>query len=92
MRPMLASPGTAIPNGQQWTHEIKWDGMRVLADVTDGRFRLGVGGADRGVEHQVERLVGGAHSDDLVNECSRTAVRLVGLDVTVDEEHCVPAG
>ena len=40
MRPMLASPGTAIPSGQQWTHEIKWDGMRVLADVADGQIRL----------------------------------------------------
>ena len=40
MRPMLASPGTAVPSGQQWTHEIKWDGMRVLADVADGRMKL----------------------------------------------------
>ena len=40
-----------------------------LADVTDGRFCLRVGGADCGVEHQMERLVRGAHSDDLVDEC-----------------------
>jgi len=40
MRPMLASQGTAIPRGPGWTHEIKWDGMRVLADVTGGRLRL----------------------------------------------------
>jgi bifunctional non-homologous end joining protein LigD len=37
---MLASAGTAIPTGPQWAHEIKWDGMRVLADATDGRLRL----------------------------------------------------
>jgi bifunctional non-homologous end joining protein LigD len=37
---MLASPGTVIPGGPEWAHEIKWDGMRVLADVRDGRLRL----------------------------------------------------
>jgi bifunctional non-homologous end joining protein LigD len=40
MRPMLASAGTVIPGGPEWTHEIKWDGMRVLADATDGRLKL----------------------------------------------------
>jgi bifunctional non-homologous end joining protein LigD len=40
MRPMLASQGTAIPSGPQWAHEVKWDGMRVLADVDDGRLAL----------------------------------------------------
>jgi bifunctional non-homologous end joining protein LigD len=37
---MLASAGTVIPGGPQWAHEIKWDGMRVLADVADGHLRL----------------------------------------------------
>ncbi|MEP7192941.1 MAG: non-homologous end-joining DNA ligase [Actinomycetota bacterium] len=37
---MLASPGTVIPHGPDWVHEVKWDGMRVLADVADGRLRL----------------------------------------------------
>jgi bifunctional non-homologous end joining protein LigD len=40
MRPMMASAGTVIPASAEWTHEIKWDGMRVLADVADGRLRL----------------------------------------------------
>ena len=40
MRPMLASQGTAIPHGPDWAHEVKWDGMRVLADVTQGRLKL----------------------------------------------------
>src|SRR5450631_2512275 len=40
MRPMLASAGTVIPRGPEWAHEIKWDGMRVLADVAGGRLRL----------------------------------------------------
>jgi len=37
---MLASPGSRIPTGPLWCHEIKWDGMRILADVRDGVLRL----------------------------------------------------
>jgi len=37
---MLASRGTAIPIGPGWVHEIKWDGMRLLAEVTDGAITL----------------------------------------------------
>jgi bifunctional non-homologous end joining protein LigD len=40
MRPMLATPTSSIPTGDQWRHEVKWDGMRVLADVSDGEVRL----------------------------------------------------
>lgn len=40
MRPMLASQGTAVPTGPEWIHEVKWDGMRVLADVRPGRLTL----------------------------------------------------
>ena len=40
MRPMLASRGTSVPTGEGWVHEVKWDGMRVLAEVLDGRLRL----------------------------------------------------
>ncbi|MGV8847616.1 non-homologous end-joining DNA ligase [Tessaracoccus sp.] len=40
VRPMLASPGVVIPSGPGWVHEVKWDGMRVLAGVSDGRVRL----------------------------------------------------
>ena len=43
MRPMLATPaeaGSPPPSGTEWAHEVKWDGMRLLADVTDGRLRL----------------------------------------------------
>jgi bifunctional non-homologous end joining protein LigD len=40
MRPMLASRGTAVPTGPEWVHEVKWDGIRVLAEVADGRLRL----------------------------------------------------
>ncbi|WP_170286034.1 non-homologous end-joining DNA ligase [Nocardioides rubriscoriae] len=44
MRPMLATPGDRVPPGEGWAHEVKWDGMRVLADSAGygerGRYRL----------------------------------------------------
>ena len=30
---MLATRGTHVPAGDEWQHEVKWDGMRVLVDV-----------------------------------------------------------
>lgn len=36
---MLATPG-ALPDGPEWLFEVKWDGMRLLADVVDGQLRL----------------------------------------------------
>lgn len=36
---MLATPG-ALPSGPGWIYEVKWDGMRVLADVVDGVLTL----------------------------------------------------
>ena len=40
MRPMLATRGTHVPTGDEWQHEVKWDGMRVLVDVRRGVARL----------------------------------------------------
>ncbi len=43
MRPMLATPldpGAGPPTGPDWEHEVKWDGMRLMADVRDGQVRL----------------------------------------------------
>ena len=43
MRPMLATKGTHVPPGSEWSHEVKWDGVRILGDVAagaDGRARL----------------------------------------------------
>ena len=37
MRPMLATRGTYVPPGDEWQHEVKWDGVRILADVTAER-------------------------------------------------------
>jgi len=40
MRPMLATRGTHVPVGEEWQHEVKWDGMRVLVEVRGGRSRI----------------------------------------------------
>ncbi len=40
MRPMLASKGTHVPTGDEWVHEVKWDGVRALPDVRDRRVRM----------------------------------------------------
>jgi bifunctional non-homologous end joining protein LigD len=37
---MLATRGTHVPAGEEWQHEVKWDGMRVLVEVRGGAARL----------------------------------------------------
>lgn len=37
---MLATRGTTVPSGPEWLHEVKWDGMRVLVEVTGGRLTV----------------------------------------------------
>ncbi|MCY7394613.1 MAG: non-homologous end-joining DNA ligase [Nocardioides sp.] len=34
MLPMLATQGSHVPTGPDWSHEVKWDGVRILTDVT----------------------------------------------------------
>ncbi len=36
---MLAQPGD-LPTGPEWAYELKWDGVRALADTRGGRLRL----------------------------------------------------
>ncbi len=40
MLPMLARSTDLVPAGAGWVHEVKWDGMRVLADVREGVVTL----------------------------------------------------
>lgn len=40
MRPMLATPADTVPEGEDWLHEVKWDGMRILAHVSGANVRL----------------------------------------------------
>jgi bifunctional non-homologous end joining protein LigD len=37
---MLATPGRTVPVGEEWTHEVKWDGIRVLGDCSSGLVRF----------------------------------------------------
>ncbi|NYD58004.1 bifunctional non-homologous end joining protein LigD [Nocardioides marinisabuli] len=34
LRPMLATKASSLPTGAEWSHEVKWDGVRILADLT----------------------------------------------------------
>lgn len=40
MKPMLATRGDHVPAGGGWAHEVKWDGIRALIEVRDGRVRI----------------------------------------------------
>src|SRR4051812_15071429 len=40
MRPMLATQGAHVPTGDEWAHEVKWDGVRALTEVRDGALRM----------------------------------------------------
>ena len=44
MQPMLATPGLRVPgagtDAGAWVHEVKWDGVRILADCSQGAVRL----------------------------------------------------
>ena len=39
-RPQLTSPAARPPEGEEWLHEIKFDGYRTIAWVDDGAVRL----------------------------------------------------
>jgi bifunctional non-homologous end joining protein LigD len=40
MQPMLATRGDHVPQGAEWAHEVKWDGIRALVEVADDRVRI----------------------------------------------------
>ena len=37
---MLATRGDHVPTGDEWVHEVKWDGIRALVEVADGVVRV----------------------------------------------------
>lgn len=39
-RPMLATLASEAPMGPGWSYEIKWDGIRALVLVADGRVEV----------------------------------------------------
>jgi bifunctional non-homologous end joining protein LigD len=40
MKPMLATRGDHVPTGSEWIHEVKWDGIRALIEVSEASFRI----------------------------------------------------
>lgn len=40
MRPMLATRGQQVPSGDDWLHEIKWDGFRALVEIKNGEVTV----------------------------------------------------
>ena len=41
---MMAAPGP-MPSGPGWSYEMKWDGIRIIAEVDDGVAGCGPGTA-----------------------------------------------
>ncbi len=39
-RPMLATPADAVPSGEGWLHEVKWDGYRAIVTIAGGVAEL----------------------------------------------------
>ena len=40
LRPQLATLAASAPTGEDWIHEIKFDGYRILARIADGKVQL----------------------------------------------------
>ena len=69
---MLATPAdldAGLPaNGELWAYEVKWDGMRVLADLRDGAVRLiNRTGHDVSVAFPELQALAGVHPDVLLD-------------------------
>ena len=76
--PMKATAGE-LPLGDGWTYEVKWDGMRALAFVEDGRLRV-QSANERDVTVSWPELAG------LPDALPASAVLLDGELVATDEE------
>ena len=58
--PMKATAG-ALPEGDGWVYEVKWDGMRAIVEVEDGHVRLqSANGKDATVSFPEMEGLGGA--------------------------------
>ena len=68
MEPMLATPATGpaeLPRGSDWSYEVKWDGVRALADTTSGTLRLW-SRQEREITLAYPELAGMAEVDDAI--------------------------
>ncbi|HEY2204698.1 MAG TPA: non-homologous end-joining DNA ligase [Pseudonocardia sp.] len=89
---MLATPGP-LPTGADWSYEVKWDGMRLLAEVTPGRGLRLASRTDRDMTRHFPELSGLADvAEDVLLDGE--AVLLVGgmpsFAALADRFHRVP--
>ncbi|HZF97510.1 MAG TPA: DNA polymerase ligase N-terminal domain-containing protein, partial [Pseudoxanthomonas sp.] len=70
--PQLASSHAVAPMGDDWLHEIKWDGYRMLVDLVDGRANL--------------RSRGGLNWSETFAEITAAVERLPVRDARLDGE------
>ncbi|GAA4808145.1 non-homologous end-joining DNA ligase [Nocardioides caeni] len=64
--PMLATPSSHVPAGEEWRHEVKWDGVRALTHVTGGSVTMTSRNANRITAAWPDLAVAPAVGDDTV--------------------------
>jgi bifunctional non-homologous end joining protein LigD len=52
--PMLATLADDLPVGDRWIYELKWDGVRALCSISDGKLRIESRNGKRVEEHYPE--------------------------------------
>lgn len=55
LEPMMAFASSSLPTGPEWIYEVKWDGVRALAFIADGKVKL-TGRSGRAMEAQYPEL------------------------------------
>lgn len=76
--PMLASHGEHVPTGEEWIHEVKWDGVRALASYADGRATF-VNRSGKPLAARWPQPAGGPTSHELVVDGEIIALNDQGL-------------
>jgi bifunctional non-homologous end joining protein LigD len=64
LEPMLATSAKALPAGEEWAYELKWDGVRALAYVSGGSVRISARrGDDASARYPELAAIGTAYPD-----------------------------
>jgi bifunctional non-homologous end joining protein LigD len=79
--PMLATSASALPEGDGWSYEVKWDGYRTLAEKTGNSVRL----ISRNLKNVTRQYPGVAAA---VARLDTESVLLDGEIVALDEQGC----
>lgn len=84
--PMLATPGTHVPVGEEWVHEVKWDGVRMLGDVTRAAAPAATPAGGEHVSGEYAVRLTTRNGNDATRAWPEIAGRGPGRDVLVDGE------